>query len=803
MLADFLLLSNAEFSSGNPRGKRQSKLVAPHLLSVVDWRAAAADVCETISVNMPERRTPSKRKAPDTGHSLPPTSKVKGLIDENTASVPGFTPSFATTGGAVKGYSKAATKFIVALAAQLTSGDDEHDNGRAALMAKQDVLRVALTSLPEGKLKAELKRNEAATLERLAAAVRPTGEHDDPSDGTREERFPQAKKAASARKRGGGNYSSGESVRIAGIQPDGLDVVPCTLELYNFARASARKASADSGQRGAGVRLLRSLAVNPRASLGLLVDALQASGDDLTSAGVQQAQRSPTSAAVDALRTLVTALVADPGGAISLSGLAFYADRAAAFASAVVEDILPQVAERGSGVSGGDADADEMAMKATATEALGLMLRVLQLAGLALSFSSSTSLSHLMPLPVTGVRGTEDTETGLGVTNAADRLLLPCLPLPSSRVVAAAGGKGLQQSRRSVARLLAYYSALLAICSEAGTGGASTLIKSVRMIAAVGTISSGGNDVDDDDSSSSSSSSEDESDGEEDVAKVNGTATGGREAVSGLSTHLITLCAGNLAGDEEATLEFLRCVGDAVFVPREGTAQPLLQSTTVAASLAPTCTRVLARLPRPSASPAPTATQYLRRAYASRVVAALNQKAVSALKRQPFATSSIKRISTSTSTDILNAPRPWDFVGAAPAPSALLEFLGRPEAPIAVGDGPAGAALSELASRRRNPAAVGDCLRSAAACAPAGLGPLLTAMEGLSGAVPGNGSDGEPDAARETKAEETVGGFFVDTGGAHTGGAADPVLAPLGGGGDGGRDFVGMDEDDGESTTSD
>lgn len=333
-------------------------------------------------------------------------------------------------------------------------------------------------------------------------------------------------------------------------------------------------------------------------------------------------------------------------------------------------------------------------------------------------------------------------------------------------------------ARISVARLLAHYAASLAACSA----GRTAVITSAQAAA-----TGGGREGSDDESSSDSNEEEETGDGHDN--KNNNTA---------LSRHLSALCAANLAGSEPGTLEFVRCVGDAVFATDGcGGDVPL------ASPLAPSCGRALARLRRPAASPAPTAAQFLRRAYAFRVVEALKRSARStSLSSKPISPSRQGAIAPAaiagrgsggaTSGGGGGAAAAWDFVGDSSAPPALLEFLGRPEAPVAVGQGGAAQpALKELASRRNSPAAVAELLRSSPACAPAALGPLLSAMERLQGGEEGGGKTAAAVAVG-------VGGFFVDTGGA-AGGPESVVLARLGSG-DGAA--VDMDEEEAASVAS-
>ncbi|CAM9821791.1 unnamed protein product, partial [Laminaria digitata] len=702
---------------------------------------------------MPAQRIAAKRKAPEAGHAPLSSSKAKRRPVTDGASK----STTARTAGTAAAASRVATKFMTGLANHLAS--DDMGQGTAAI---EGALRAAVGALPKGKLKTELAKDEALTVERLVAEVRAV----------------KAKKqAASAADAGPGEAQA--------------DVVPCTVELYGRARRVAEEGSsggAAGSSGGSGNRssllLLRSLALNPRAPLDLLVKAMGT--DDANNA------RSGTAVAtlesgVGGLRSLVKALAADPRSAVSASGVAFYANRAADLAAAILAALTKEEAF-GSGDGNAAAVATAAAAVAVATEGLGLILRVLQLAGLAVS---AAALSSTPPLASDGGGGR--------LADPAGALLLSCLPKTTSittagagagaatargaggegAAAAAAGGgvegaaRSLPPARVSVARLLAHYAAAMAACSAGWKGGAAVLVKGARSAAAVAGEKRGG---DGNESSSSSSSSSDESDDER--------GDGG----GALGRHLSALSAGHLSGNETATLEFLRCVGDAAFPAacgsgsRSGHPRQVALPVAAAASLAPTCARVLARLPRPSASPPPTAAQFLKRAYAFRVVEALGQAATACRFKGANSGGGGRGRSRDGGGNApgiggdTSAVRPWDFVGAAAAPVALLDFLGRPEAPLAVGGGAAGTALKELASRRRKPAAVAELLRFSAACAPASLGPLLAAMEKLGGAEEAGGGGGGGGGEGE------VGGFFVDTGAAAAVGEAGSglVLAPIG-----------------------
>lgn len=759
---------------------------------------------------MPARRTPAKRKAAEAGHAPLSSSKAK------RRPVPDGATGRAEEGKAAAAASPLATKFMAGLAHRLASDDIGQDQDTAVV---EGVLRAAVSALPKGKLKAELTRDESLTVERLVAEVRAVkakkqgaaSSAADTGSGVGGVTLP-AKKGqvvAEGNEGGGGDLAARQ----------GEDVVPCTIQLYGRARRQAEEDSSSGGSGGSGIgssSLLRSLALNPRAPLDLLVkvmgtdsDAANGGSGTAVAAGAEAALRS----AVDSMRSLVQALAADPGAALSVSGVTFYAHRAADLAAAMAAALTAKAFVSRGGVSGGSGggaaragSGDDNAAVAVATEGLGLMLRVLQLAGLAVS---SVAVSSARASNSGGGSG------GTRFADPAGTLLLSCLPETTSTITAGAeegagagagGGAGgesasaqvLPPARVSVGRLLAHYTAAMTACSGGWKGGSAALVKAARLAAVVGAKRGDGNN------SSSSDSSSDESDDDDEESNVGRMAGGGGESGGGgaLRRHLSALCAGHLSGNEIATLEFLRCVGDAAFPQGEASAsglgsgqcrhQPTLPVAS-AASLAPSCARALARLPRPSASSPPTAAFFLKRAYAFRVVEALGQQAAMSGLKGITATGGRGRGGggggNSPGVGDGSTVRPWDFVGAAAVPVALLEFLGRPEAPLAVGGGAAGAALKELSSRRRNPAAVVELLRSSAACAPASLGPLLSAMERLGGVggddageMDSGGGGGGGGGAEGGAGEGEVGGFFVDIGDAVGGGGDGLVLAPVGNG---------------------
>lgn len=655
------------------------------------------------SQTMPNTRNSVKRKVPEASANAPPASS-KTKKTKSTSLPPARAASSAASATSI------ASRFVSGLAAQLAADQ------RSVAVVKSS-FREALAVLPEGKLKAELLRDEAATVQRLAAEVRAIGAKDKPGTASGAGSGAAAAAAGTPARR----EVTGRPGRSA-ARGKASKVTPWTAGLHDRARPLAEK----HGNSAA----LRSSALNPRAPVHLLVDATEIAETDAMDVGdaASPPLAAPLESAVDNMRNLTRALATDPRP----GGLAFFTDRAATLASAASGAALAAKV-----ATGGDGEG----LKG-ATEALGLMLRMLQVSGLA------------------AVTPTPDEAPAVDPAHA---LLLPCLPRPTEDVVLGKGGVALPPSRRSVARLLAHYSLSLAAYSATEKGGAPALVKGAQSVAAGGRGGCGERGIAGQVSSSNNSSSSDNSSDEEEES---GAGPGAGRGTAALSQHLLTLSVGHLRGDETATLEFLRCVGDACFAsPPAGSGlrqQSLLAA--VADSLAPMCARALARLRRPSASPAPTPAQFLRRAYAYRVVKALVVGDATAV-------------------------RLWDFVGAAAAPRALLDFLGRPEAPVAVGGGPAGAALAELASRRDSPPAIGELLRSSAACAPSALGPLLSTMERLVGVGEGvmghdsggGGGNGKPDDSA------VVGGFFVDTEGSGGGGDANVILAPLRGGSNGKR----------------
>ncbi|CAN0069840.1 unnamed protein product [Ectocarpus sp. 4 AP-2014] len=682
----------------------------------------------------------TKRKSPG-GHPSPPRSKAKKRLVQGDTNHAAAAPDGASTKPVVS----RAHKFIVGLAVQLTSTCDDEEVD--VDIQVEGLFRAALGALPAGKLKAELMQDEAATVKTLAAEVASIRSKQQQKQQQQQQQQPQK----------GGEVATGKDAGVAAA----CALVPCTAQLYRQARATAEKQSRGIDGAATDNKPLRALALSPRAPLDLLANAL---GSTSKLDGAAAPVWTTLDAAVIGLRNLVGALAADPLAAMSPSGLAFFADRAAVLASSAARSL---VARRGDGRAGDSITGDKAALEA---EALGLMLRILQVAGLALSAAGGGNTAS-------GLRRATD-DGGCGGCRPADPaswLLLPCAPETSSAWKGEAAATSSDSSlgapprnevnstppaRISVARLLAHYAASVAACSV----GRKAVIKAAQAAA-----TGGGMEGSDDESSSDSDEEEETGDGPDDNNNI------------ALSRHLAALCAANLASREPGTLEFLRCVGDAVFATDDG------GDVSLAAPLAPACGQALARLRRPAASPAPTASQFLRRAYAFRVAETLNRSARAAslssskppCRKEAIAPTAIAGRGSSGCASSGSgggaAAAAWDFVGDSSAPSALLEFLGRPEAPAAVGQGDAAQpALKELASRRNSPAAVAELLRSSPACAPAALGPLLSAMERLQGGEEGGGKTAAAAAVG-------VGEFFVDTGGA-AGGAESVVLARLGNG---------------------
>lgn len=640
------------------------------------------------------------------------------------------------------------TKFISGLAAQLLP-EEVHDNSSNGPVDAVSLFRVAVAALPKGKLKRALEKDEVGNVERLAAELRAlTGK--DAAEATPPARANKQRK----------NLVQGFGLAAPSAGGSRSDVVPCTVELY----AKARELATESSEKG-DHSLLRSLAVNPRAPVDVLIEAMI----DKRVISDASPNKTDLGSVLIEMRNLKKVMVADPSAAATPS----LADRMANLASVVME-----AASTTNGPGTGDLDS------AMASEALGLTLRMLQVSGLV----SPPNWTSGNPA---------------AVDLLADRLLLPCFQEMTGPPRGAERGASIKSlaGRRSASMsfLLAHYAAALAACSVDWEGGSNALLRSVRLAAAAaaGTAMDhqchvGGEMSPRDESSDEGESEEDE--GEEDIMD-------GIPGFDPLTRHLLTLCAGYLPNEESAKLDFLRCLGDACFVPRVGEPEPRrskpLLPPTVAVRLAATCSRVLSLLPRPSASPDLSAVHFLKRAYAARVVRALGRmssvtsKVENCSRRRKSALLSFRSDRGGASLDSPAIVQPWDFVGSSEVPPGLLDFLKRPEAPAVVGRGTAAeAALQVLASRCDRPALLVEALRSAEECTPSVLSQLLSAVEMLSD-VDGNGGikavdgrDGMDVVRREDGDAEIYGGFFIDTGGdALSGGKEESgamVLAPLG-----------------------
>lgn len=651
------------------------------------------------------------------------------------------------------------TKFISGLAAQLLP-EEVHDNNSNGSVDAVSSFRVAVAALPKGKLKRMLEKDEVGNVERLAAKLRALAAKD------AAEATPPAR--ANKQRR---NLVRGVGLAASSSNGSKSEVVPCTVELY----AKARELATERSEKG-DHSLLRSLAVNPRAPADVLIEAI----NEKRVLSDASSNETDFGSNLVEMRNLTKVMVADPSAAAT----PLLINRMANLASAVAE-----AASTTNDRSTGDLDL------AMASEALGLTLRMLQVSGLV----SPPNRTSGKPA---------------AVDRLADRLLLPCF----QEMTGAERGTSMKpfpgHRSSSTSFLLAHYALALAACSVGWEGGSSALLRSVRSAAAAGTSTDqqrhvGGEMLPRDESSDEGESEEDE--GEEDIMD-------GIPGFDPLTKHLLTLCAGYLPNEESATLDFLRCLGDACFVPRVGEpeprrSKPLLPSI-VASRLTATCSRVLSLLPRPSASPDLSAVHFLKRAYAARVVRALcrmssvTSEVENSSRRRKGALSSFRSDRGGANLDPPAVVQPWDFVGSSEVPPGLLDFLKRPEAPAVVGRGTAAeAALRVLTSRHDRPALLVEVLRSAEECAPSVLGRILSAVEMLSDVdgneaiedVDGDKRDGMDVVRRENGDVETCGGFFIDTGGdALSGGEEESggamVLAPLGKGtGDG---WIGEEKDD-------
>ncbi|CAM9907073.1 unnamed protein product [Ascophyllum nodosum] len=639
------------------------------------------------------------------------------------------------------------TKFISGLAAQLLP---EGSYGGDSIDA-ENAFRASLAALPKGKLKRALAEDEPGNVERLVAELEALKSKGAITEAAESTRVPTGAVAQ-------GDDSLQKSGFDTGSTPE---LIPCTVELYAGARALAVE-RADGGNPG----LLLSLAANPRAPVDLLVEAAETRELDKDEASPS---RTRLGSVVSSVRNLTRVMIADPSAATT----SLLTNRLSTLVSAVAEvaSTKTDVERNGDGAGIGELDA-----AVAFSETLGLVLRALQVASLACPPHQNSVLNHAQST----------------VVDPADRLLLQCMPrAPTSAALGALGSASTAgtstsplAAHRSASRLLAHYAVAMAACSVGWEGGATDILKRVRCVATVATLGYPGGGRSNGNGRSNSSDDDDESD-ESDGDDGGGEAAAGEPGDDALSHHLLTLCAGHLAGEESATLNFLRCVGDACFLPREGEpSQPLLPPS-AATRLAATCVRALARLPRPNASPDLSAVLFLKRAYAARVVQALGRGF------SPVGSG----VYRGGSADV---GRQWDFVGSSSVPRGLTDFLRRPEAPAAIGSRgeAAGAVFRTLASRQDSPASVVEALRSAEECAPAALGSFLSAVEMLSAGEEADGSRDKVDPGGSDVA--VAGGFFLDAGGggAGVGGAGSVVLAPLGSGSSGQTGVIEMDEEE-------
>lgn len=733
---------------------------------------------EHIDDTMPTRKgAAAKRKAPSSAQSSPAASSKKRTNKKKT--------SPKSVDGAPASSSSLLQRWAAGVAARLVPSTqlEQHppSGGGEVEIDVEGAGRAAVDALPAGKLRTELRRDEEVTTAALRTHVEALRAKQHQQQQQRRQKSPEANRSQKKNANGPGSEKDRATPAVAGAAAAG-GVVPCTVRLYREARAAA--ASGDN-------KLLQALAVNPRAPLDLLVDAVGAS--------TSRDSTETLETAVAGMRTLAAALATDPKAAVSSRGVAFYAERAAVLASSATAAVTKgdTAVSKETSAAGG----------AAVAEACGFMLRILQVAGLAVNNTAAASAR--------GADGHDDADgeedgepSSAAVTYPADRLLLPCSPeasSPPSDVVlaAAAAAAGAPATKPppppahlSVARLLAHYAVTAAVCStlrDKGPGGAAAAAAApsfIRIARAIATGRGAGGRGDGSESDSSVSSSEGDDDDD--------NSSHGYSSSRTLSQHLSALCAAGLAGSEPATLEFLRCVGDAVcaVAPEKPAATNAysIDDAAVRASLAPPCSRALARLPRPAASPPPTAAQFLKRAYAFRVVDTLNRSVVAA--SPPTSLSSKKTAVTALALSGgggggdggVSRACSWDFVGAGAVSPPLLEFLERPEAAVAVGKGPARAAVEELAAARRRgdggPAAVVELLRSSPNCATSTLSALLSAMERLEGvgdSGEGGGGGGVDGVVGGKAAPVAMGGFFLDTAGAGGAGAgAGTVLARLG-----------------------
>lgn len=137
---------------------------------------------------------------------------------------------------AKSGSGKLLRKFVAGLAARLAGDGDGQDNASVIVGA----LLAAVSALPEGRLRKELEEGQAEAMQLLTAELAVLNRHKSPS----------------------GRDSPATTVVV----------MPCTQALYSHARRTAEKAVKTTPGDGGGQ--LRALALNPRAPLDLLLDAM-------------------------------------------------------------------------------------------------------------------------------------------------------------------------------------------------------------------------------------------------------------------------------------------------------------------------------------------------------------------------------------------------------------------------------------------------------------------------------------------------------------------------------------------------
>lgn len=650
--------------------------------------------------------------------------------------------------------SKLARKFVAGLAARL-AGDD-FDSAEGAF-------RAAISALPQGKLKKELARNEASTLLVLSAAIGDiraasvassrcitdhSGELETIEVGSKDGRDKRRRKLMA------NDVEVARDAHASRTPP--VPLVACTSRLYSRVRRNAQKLAASSSEPSLsrnGRRDIRALALNPRAPFDLLVDAMGGAGITRVQGGAGSCTSTTSKLPLDGLKALTSALAVDPHSALSTSGLAFYIDRAAVLAAIVSSSALLRQTPA---VQGEEMIAPE------GIDELRLIFRILQVASFAVELPSDRSYTD-QNSPYTSFASPTSPQSSLGESTpfagiANQQLLLRCIPA-TTRKAAGSDGKGedveVPGAEISIACLLAHYAvALAAQCANSERKcGARELIRSVSM-------ASGGVECGDSDGESS------DDEGSDDEDNGGQLSCGGRESV--LSCHLLTLCSTHLAGDEVATLEFLRCIGNTLYPKGKGSSHPSLVQS-VADSLAPTCALALSRLRRPGASPAPSATRFLARAYAFRLVKSLiSGDVLEATASCGMSVTKAKRRSTHSlgcTTWSTGRGHSWDFVGDAPVPTSLLEFLRSSsevsEALESMGRSGVTAYL-RLTSSCRTGSDLASLLRDHPACSPTVIQVLLEAAENLTQGM--IREDATQDRAHQSNSKtETVDGFFVDT----------------------------------------